>query len=166
MLVPAALGSLQSFLLGLAGASWEAVDRRIEREFPGTPFVSAGELAARYGADPSRMPAVIDARRPEEFRISRLPGALNLESAAAAAARFPDRGAPLVVYCSVGLRSARVAAGLRALGYARVENLRRGIFGWAAEGRPMVDADGGTGRVHPYNRLWGALAGPAPRARR
>lgn len=159
----AALGSLYSFLLGLAGVSWEAVDRRIEREYPGTPFVSAGELAARYGADPSRMPAVIDARGPEEFRVGRLPGALNLESAAAVAARFPDRDAPLVVYCSVGYRSAKVAAGLGALGYSRVENLRRGIFGWAGQGRPMVDDEGGTDRVHPYDRIWGALAPRAPR---
>jgi 3-mercaptopyruvate sulfurtransferase SseA len=62
-----------------------------------------------------------------------------------------------VVYCSVGYRSAIVAAQLQALGYSNVLNLRHSIFEWAEKGYPLLNEAGDTNKVHPYNRAWGAL---------
>jgi 3-mercaptopyruvate sulfurtransferase SseA len=42
-----------------------------------------------------------------------------------------------------------------------VSYLAGGIFQWANEERPLVDAAGNpTTRVHPYNRFWGRLLKP------
>ena len=51
------------------------------------------------------------------------------------------RDTPIVVYCSVGYRSARVARWLGRQGFTNVRNLDGSLFAWANEGRPM-EADG------------------------
>ena len=69
-------------------------------------------------------PTIIDVRLPEEYDVSHIPKADNLQSAGAIAAAFPDYAEPIVVYCSVGYRSAAVAEELASLGYTYVKNLR------------------------------------------
>ncbi|GAB5499734.1 MAG: rhodanese-like domain-containing protein [Pseudohongiellaceae bacterium] len=149
-------------LFGLFGVSWEAIDARIENEFPQVPFISQEDLASRLaGSQPggvkNDIPALVDVRAADEFRVSHLPGAENLITAAAIAAAYPDRDAPVVVYCSVGYRSAAVAAELASLGYDQVFNLRHSIFAWANADRPLVNAAGPTDKAHPYNFVWGRL---------
>ena len=142
------------------GVNWDAIDARIEREFPGVPFIEQSALAQTSGA----APLLFDVREPEEFAVSHLPGAHNLDTARAIAAETPDKAAPIVVYCSVGYRSAAVAAELQALGYENVRNLRHSIFGWANSGLPLVNAAGPTDKVHPYNAVWGSLVDSALRS--
>jgi len=142
-------------LFGLFGVSWDSIDQRIENEFPEVPLIAQQSLAAQLeGPNP---PALVDTRAEEEFAVSHLPGAKNLDSAAAVAAAFPDRDTPMVVYCSVGYRSASVAAELNRLGYRQVYNLRHSIFAWANADRPMTNAAGPTDKAHPYNFIWGRL---------
>jgi hypothetical protein len=70
----------------------------------------------------------------------------------------------VVVYCSVGWRSAALADRLLAAGLDDVHNLRGSIFDWANKGLPLV-RDGEPAReVHPYGRLWGLLLRPELRA--
>jgi 3-mercaptopyruvate sulfurtransferase SseA len=70
-------------------------------------------------------------------------------------------GKAVVFYCSVGVRSSalaeRVAQGLQAHGATAVDDLAGGIFAWHGEGRPLVDAQGSTDFVHPYDSSWGRL---------
>jgi 3-mercaptopyruvate sulfurtransferase SseA len=61
------------------------------------------------------------------------------------------------VYCSVGIRSARVADRLRHAGIGAVYNLDGSIFRWASEGRPVVRDGEPVRAVHPYNAVWGRL---------
>lgn len=89
--------------------------------------------------------------------MSHIPKAHNLQSAEAIAAAFPDYAEPIVVYCSVGYRSAAVAEELASLGYTNVKNLRHSIFEWAERGYVLENAAGSTSKVHPYNRAWGTL---------
>ena len=89
--------------------------------------------------------------------MSHIPKAHNLQSAEAIAAAFPDYAEPIVVYCSVGYRSAAVAEELASLGYTSVKNLRHSIFEWAERGYGLENAAGSTAKVHPYNRAWGSL---------
>ncbi len=147
---------LMSLFWGLFGVSWEAVDARIDEEFPGVESVSteafhAGQTLAE------KSPRLIDVREAEEFAVSHLPNALHIVSGAEIASRFPDKSTPIVVYCSVGYRSARVAFELEQLGYSEVYNLRHSIFEWANNDYPLVNASGHTDRVHPFNRVWGSL---------
>ncbi len=67
-----------------------------------------------------------------------------------------DRRKAIVVYCSVGYRSEKIAEQMQAAGYQRVYNLVGGIFEWANYGKPLVDRDGKPTRaVHPYDAVWG-----------
>lgn len=142
-------------LLGFFGINWGSVDKRIDREYPQVRFISSAELVEEQGAGAA--PVIVDVREQDEFAVSHLQGSLNLVSGAAIAEKFPDRETPIVVYCSVGYRSAGVAHELAELGYSNVRNLHHSIFAWADQGLPMVNADGRTEKVHPFNRAWGRL---------
>lgn len=149
--------STAAFFLRLFGVSWEDVDARIEREFPDVRLLEVSELAPRLLNEEGIAPLLIDVRDDDEFAVSRLGGARNIGSAEDIAATFPDKEAEIIVYCSVGYRSAQVAQKLMDLGYTQVQNLRHSIFAWANLGLPLVSDDGATSKAHPYNRIWGSL---------
>lgn len=146
---------MSSFFFGLFGVSWDKVDAKIEREYPEVEFIEGAELASLYLTD--QQPIVIDVREADEFAVSHLQQALHLETGAAISAQVPDKTTPIVVYCSVGYRSAAVAAQLSELGYSNVRNLRHSIFAWAEQGRALTDGEAATSKVHPFNRIWGRL---------
>lgn len=153
--------SLSSFFFGLFGVNWDSVDAKIEREFPAVQSVSTDSLHSRYGESGAELPLIIDVRELDEYRISHLDGAVNLETAAAIAELVEGRGlakdTEIVVYCSVGYRSAAVATQLQEQGYTEVLNLQHSIFEWANKGYPLSSPTGPTDKVHPFNRAWGVL---------
>ena len=120
------------------------------------PTVPANELAAelRQGTPP----LLLDVRTPAEFRVSHLAGARFVDFESVPTAQFVglDREQPVVVYCSVGLRSERLGERLHALGFRQVRNLYGGLFEWVNEGHPVVNAAGATTDVHPYSTFWGS----------
>jgi rhodanese-related sulfurtransferase len=63
----------------------------------------------------------------------------------------------MVVYCSIGYRSARLVEKLREGGFSEAKNLEGSIFQWANEGRPVVQNGEVVEEVHPYNKTWGLL---------
>ena len=146
--------------------SWKAVGALVEKDFPSVRSVSTDSLAA-WLDDPAReAPLLLDAREPAEYAVSHLPGAVQVDpnaSADALADRFAaaDPARPVVVYCSVGYRSARLAAALEGAGFRHVQNLDGSIFRWANEGRPVVREVEGKAvpvqEVHPYDATWGRL---------
>jgi rhodanese-related sulfurtransferase len=105
---------------------------------------------------------LLDSRSRDEYETSHLQGAqwvgfrkFDLEDL-----EELDRDTTIVVYCSVGKRSELVGAKLQKAGFENVKNLRGGIFQWANENRPVVDKNGSTGDVHPYDRKWGRWLAP------
>jgi len=109
---------------------------------------------------------VLDVRTPEEYAVSHLQGAVRVDpdiSAAAFRSAFGDRikGKMVLVYCSVGVRSSKLATSVakevETAGGKGVANLAGGIFGWHNEARPLVDARGPTSYVHAYSTSWGAV---------
>jgi len=142
---------------GETGLTWAQVDQMIERDFPGTRAMTIEALEARLEV-PGSPVRLIDVREAEEYRVSRLPGAVRMQDAGrigALAAEAPDR--PVVLYCSVGYRSAAVAHALQSRGFGNVYNLRGSIFAWANRGLPLEGPEGPTRRVHPYDSHWGRL---------
>ena len=150
------IASLTSILSGLFGPSWESVDDAIATEFPSVKSVSTASLHQRL-RNPTVAPVVVDVRASKEFEVSYLPTAVNLATAGDIAQRFPDRNTELVLYCSVGYRSAAVVDELMGMGYRRVVNLRHSLFEWANQDYPLINAGGATPYAHPYNRRWGRL---------
>lgn len=141
---------------------WPAVLAEVRERYPAVVQVSVAELAVELA---TTRPVLLDARAKKEFEQSHLPGAAftpDLDSALDVLARTPD--APVVVYCSVGLRSSALAQELVAHGYAKTRNLEGGIFAWANAGQPLVAGDAPTTKVHPYDARWGTLLQPERRA--
>jgi len=136
--------------------AWFVVKRLVQRRFPAVKRISTTQLASWLASDlPS--PVLIDARKPEEYAVSHLPGALQLSTLAAVQQSAVNSDAAIVVYCSVGYRSARLAQQLQDAGYTHVMNLEGSIFEWHNQGQPLVVDGEPTQAVHPYNRTWGML---------
>ena len=161
--VPAGLAVIICLMLAPAACTqdlrWSAVERMIESDFPGVPRITTDSLAARLADSTASPPVLLDARANEEVAVSHLAGARRIDPDAS---RYPALDSlaadtPIVVYCSVGYRSARVTQHLRAQGFTNVSNLQGSIFQWANEGRPVYRDSVEVEAVHPYDRVWGTL---------
>jgi adenylyltransferase/sulfurtransferase len=89
----------------------------------------------------SGAPRLIDVRDPDEFEYCRIRGAelIPLATIASqAAARLPDKDAPILLYCHHGMRSMRAAEILRGLGYWNTRSVAGGINRWSVEIDPSV----------------------------
>ena len=132
--------------------TWKEIDQMIARQYPKVIHVGVEELHAAL--DRGDRPLLIDARSPEEYAVSHLQGAVNLTSAEEVRA---EKDRDIVVYCSVGVRSAMLAEQLRAAGFTHVRNLRGSLFAWANRGYPVWRGAAEVRAVHPYDRKWGRL---------
>ena len=130
------------------------------------------DVATLSPADYARMRAVsrpallLDVREADEFAVSRIPGAVRVDPGIRTSKFLSEfasiaSGREVVFYCSVGVRSSklasRVQAGLKKSGARTVYNLQGGIFRWHNDNRTLEDAAGETDRVHPYSDYWGRL---------
>lgn len=100
---------------------------------------------------------LLDAREAREFNVSHLKGAryVGYEDFTIDSLKTLDKSTPLLVYCSIGLRSEKVAQKLKAAGFTDVSNLYGGIFEWVNQGYPIVDQNGTeTTYIHGYSRAW------------
>lgn len=141
---------------------WALLQRGLDAR-AAVPWISADALAEGLRSDDP--PVVLDVRAPEEFAVAHIPGARRVAPGADVEALAADlRDRDVVVYCSVGVRSDSLGGRLAALGVS-VRNLRGAVFGWANDGRPLVDAAGApTDVVHPYSARWGRYLKPERRA--
>lgn len=144
-----------------AEVAWDRLLERIRSEFPNVPSIGILELRATRSADT----LLVDVREPEEVAVSRLPGARatqRIEDVRAWLAH--GKYQRVVVYCSVGYRSARFASALQRAGVANVLNLEGSIFAWVNAGHPVENALGPTTLVHPYDANWSRYLRPEHRA--
>lgn len=134
------------------------IKRLTTRKFPTVKWITTEEFARWIEDRVKPQPIVLDARSETEYVLSHLKAADRIDPKhpdLAAIARSKDT--PIVVYCSVGYRSARVAEQLEQAGFSHVYNLEGSLFQWANEGRPIFKDDRPTTFVHPYDTLWGRL---------
>lgn len=130
--------------------------------FADVATVSTAQLAAELATP--RRPLLLDARSDAEYAVSHLPGARHAPQADESRLfRELPRDTPIVVYCSVGWRSAGLARRLRAQGLTDVRNLEGSAFAWANEGRPLAGERGALGQVHPWSASVAFLLVPAAR---
>lgn len=106
---------------------------------------------------------LVDVRDLAEYDVSHLPGAVHVDPDIATAdfmRRFASeaQGKLVVLYCSVGVRSSRLAqrvdGSLKEAGALGAVNLRGGIFAWHNTGRKLGGNEGDDEHVHPYDRHW------------
>ena len=147
---------------------WDGLARWLAQWYPEVRNLPAAALAA-WRADAAReVPLIVDIRSAAEQAVSTLPGAVcaTTQSEAMLLAAAHDRRRPIVAYCAVGVRSARLVSALLRAGHADVHNLERSIFGWANAGLPLVRGSQPVREVHRYDDDWAALLDPARRAPR
>jgi rhodanese-related sulfurtransferase len=160
------LASVAALLLLVAPPKPETIKWIIAARFPSVSWVDADTLARWMGDDADGTLMLLDARTKEEYAVSHLRHAtwVGPDGTELLESSLPD-DAVVVVYCSVGYRSAAVAKKLRKRGAAPVYNLTGGIFGWANAGRPLFRDDTRVEEVHPYSEAWRWLVREDLRAR-
>lgn len=118
---------------------------------PGVRWLTTDALSAML-LEPDA-PVLLDARSADEFDVSHIRGARRIDPEGP----FTDLVAserPIVVYCSVGWRSALAIEAMPPERAAHVLNLDGGLFAWANEGRELVRGERRVRDVHPYDRFW------------
>ncbi|AXE19673.1 rhodanese-like domain-containing protein [Runella rosea] len=101
---------------------------------------------------------LLDTRAKREFEVSHLPEArwVGYEEFDLKKVDNLPKNTPIVVYCTVGVRSERIGEKLKAAGFQNVRNLYGSIFEWVNQGNPIVDTQAKpTQKVHAYSRSWG-----------
>jgi rhodanese-related sulfurtransferase len=105
---------------------------------PDAPLeISVAEVKRRQDADEDFL--LLDCREPDEFAVCTIAGATPLpmsEIVERVGELAPRKDRPVVVYCHLGGRSARVAAWLREQGFPQAQSMAGGIEAWAQEIEP------------------------------
>ncbi len=149
-------------LFWLKTPTWASITQQLQKNYPDLPSLETSELAAAIAAGESIL--LIDVRGADEFTVSHLAGAVNVQSLEAAQKLPRWRSAKKIVfYCSVGIRSAKLAKQSRELGVNNSFNLTGSLFQWANENRELRQGDNIVKMVHPYNSRWGTLLRPEVR---
>ncbi len=135
----------------------------VQSRFDDVKHLSEAQAKALIGRDDVLL---VDTRELAEFQVSRLPGAVQLDPDAwrwTVMSQLGEqvRGKTVVFYCSVGVRSSKMAAhvqdAMMEAGAKQVFNLDGGIFRWHNMSLPLEDERGSTDVVHPYDAHWGKL---------
>lgn len=101
---------------------------------------------------------LLDARSKREYDVSHMPNAvwIGYEDFSAERLRGIGKDAAIVVYCSVGYRSEKIAERLIRDGYSKSKNYYGGIFAWVNSGGSVVNTKGRTTEdIHGYSKTWG-----------
>jgi molybdopterin/thiamine biosynthesis adenylyltransferase/rhodanese-related sulfurtransferase len=97
--------------------------------------ISSSEAQARQRSSEAAL--FVDVREPDEWDEGHIPGAIHVPRGRLEGrieGLVPDKGRPLVLYCSGGSRSAFATKVLGELGYEEVVNLAGGFTDWKRNG--------------------------------
>lgn len=98
----------------------------------------------------------LDAREASEYNISHIKDALfvGYDNFDKNKLKNIPKDQPIIVYCSIGYRSEKIAVKLRKSGFQKVYNLYGSIFEWVNQGHPVYSHDKEVKKVHTYNKKW------------
>ena len=120
------------------------------------PYIHTEDLSLVY------KPLLLDTREKEEYEVSHLKNALWIGhkefDEQFVTLNIPNKEEPIIVYCSIGVRSENIGEKLLAMGYQNVSNLYGGIFEWKNKDYKVYNlSEKETDSVHAYNKHWGKL---------
>ena len=101
----------------------------------------------------------LDAREKKEFDVSHIKNSIYVGFDEFDSASFEklniDKNQKIIVYCSLGVRSEKIAKKLISVGYTDVSNLYGGIFLWKNEKGTVVDTNNKiTENIHAFSIKW------------
>ena len=101
---------------------------------------------------------LVDVRDKQEYEVSHIRNAVNIQDASEIVARYRESGTnSVVLYCSVGYRSSKRASRLQPIIADSIYSLEGSIFAWANAGRSVYRGGEQVSVVHPYDAEWGIL---------
>ena len=114
------------------------------------------EVGVQEVSDLDKNVVFLDAREKKEFNVSHIKNAIWVGYDDFDRLKAIAKDKRIVVYCSVGYRSEKIAEKLIKNGYQDVSNLYGSIFEWVNQGKLVYDSNGKeTKKVHAYNKNWG-----------
>ena len=160
------LGTFLVLFLGKCGYGklevYQSIDSlvaHVRQEFPEVAPIDGATLRLYRQQEPP--PALIDIRARPAYAMSHLPGAVSLNSAEAILEyleKADEKVETVLLYGSVGSRSAEIALEVSKASSVRVFHLEGGIFRWANEGGELVSFSGEPAqKVYPFNQVLGRL---------
>lgn len=95
---------------------------------------------------------ILDVREGNEFEVSHINGALRYEESLL---QNLDPNKPLLIYCTAGIRSNKLAKSLTDMGFKKVIEMQDGLIGWSNAQLPMVNSSNKiTDSIHVYNQYF------------
>jgi rhodanese-related sulfurtransferase len=142
-----------------------SVHEKIKADYNAVHHLTRKQLESLQSKAPDEL-LLFDVRERAEYDVSHISGAHRLDPGLWKSSFMKNwgqklKGKTIVFYCSVGVRSSKMAAYLKEdlinAGASSVYNLKDGVFGWSNEQKPLVNENGSTEKVHPFNDHWGQL---------
>ncbi|MFD1160810.1 rhodanese-like domain-containing protein [Hwangdonia seohaensis] len=117
------------------------------------PYITVNDASKQLNA------VILDAREFSEYKTSRLKNAIyvgyndfNLKKTIK---KLNNKQQPVIVYCSIGVRSEDIAEKLKKAGYTSIYNLYGGIFEWKNNNLPVYNSEEKeTDSIHTFNKEW------------
>ncbi|WOD44436.1 rhodanese-like domain-containing protein [Hwangdonia lutea] len=117
------------------------------------PYITVENASKQQNA------VILDAREFSEYKTSHLQNALfvgydnfNLKKTIK---KLKSKQQPVIVYCSIGVRSEDIAEKLKKAGYTNIYNLYGGIFEWKNSDFPVYNPEGKeTDSIHTFDKAW------------
>lgn len=100
----------------------------------------------------------LDSREREEYKVSHIKNSIYVSDKEFNIDKLEQlpKDTGIIVYCSVGIRSDKIAKKIMDAGYPNVHNMFGGIFEWINEGNPVYDStEKSTKNIHAYSKMWG-----------
>lgn len=140
------------FNTSLAQTSIDAILKQYNKG--NIPYISVQELNENF-----KEAVILDAREMNEFKVSHIKNALYVGhkyfNSTKILEQVPDLSQPIVVYCSIGVRSETIGNALKKAGYTNVKNLYGGIFEWKNKNLPIYNIkEQETDSLHAYSKKW------------
>ena len=106
---------------------------------------------------------LLDARETIEYQVSHIKNAIHVGydhfSLDQVIKKKLPKDSPIVVYCSLGIRSEDISEKLNAAGYTNIQNLYGGIFEWKNKNYKIVNLKNTpTDSIHAFSKEWGKWA--------
>jgi rhodanese-related sulfurtransferase len=142
---------LQSLAVFAQSKSFDVLLRSMIKKT--VPIIKVQELKAQ-----KEKVILLDARERKEYEVSHLKDARFVGFNDFSLENIKDipKNTPIVVYCSIGVRSEKIGEKLLAAGYTNVRNCYGSIFEWVNQGNEVVDMEEKpTNKIHAYTQKWG-----------
>lgn len=145
-----------AFVISFSISGQKNLDRTLKQlNSESVPYIYVNEVKS------TEQVIVLDTRKREEYDVSHIKNAVWVGYKSfekdSVLKKLPNKNAPILVYCSIGVRSEDIGEKLLKAGYTNVKNLYGGIFEWKNQGNTVYKDNIATDSVHTFNKQWGKL---------